>query len=225
MPSMMDSSQIIPKISPKSRVKIPLVRGRGGRKGGISGTASTHDQYVFSFYSDKRPCNGFEEALARYKEIVPQLRLSGPMSFAPIIEMTMLIVQKNGGQYHVLLIVADGQMTRSENAKPGRLSSQKQMTTDVIVKARDDGTEARERRVGEQVRRMGEREGANAKTTSPAFSSPVFSKMQSEQERDRRWHNRRRRGAVTERRRRGAEQWKEEELTVKFCLFYFWHTV
>ncbi|KAK9139945.1 hypothetical protein Scep_009626 [Stephania cephalantha] len=34
---MMDSSQPIPRISPKSRVKIPVVRGRGGRRGGRGG--------------------------------------------------------------------------------------------------------------------------------------------------------------------------------------------
>ncbi|KAK9148551.1 hypothetical protein Scep_007308 [Stephania cephalantha] len=34
MPSMMDSSQPIPRISPKSIVKISVVRGRGGRRGG-----------------------------------------------------------------------------------------------------------------------------------------------------------------------------------------------
>lgn len=39
--------------------------------------ATTHDQHVFSFYPDHRPCNGFEEALARYREIVPLLNLSG----------------------------------------------------------------------------------------------------------------------------------------------------
>ncbi|KAK9092485.1 hypothetical protein Syun_027396 [Stephania yunnanensis] len=35
--SMMDSSQPIPRTSPKSRAKIPIVRGRGGRKGGRGG--------------------------------------------------------------------------------------------------------------------------------------------------------------------------------------------
>lgn len=35
---------------------------------------------------------------------------SGPTSFAPIIEMAMTIVEQNGGQYHVLLIIADGQV-------------------------------------------------------------------------------------------------------------------
>ncbi|PON69474.1 Copine [Trema orientale] len=41
------------------------------------GDASTHDKHVFSFYSDHRPCHGFEEVLRRYREIVPHLSLSG----------------------------------------------------------------------------------------------------------------------------------------------------
>lgn len=39
--------------------------------------ASTHDQYVFSFCQENRYCHGFEEALARYREIVPYIKLSG----------------------------------------------------------------------------------------------------------------------------------------------------
>ncbi|KAK9164884.1 hypothetical protein Scep_000075 [Stephania cephalantha] len=35
MPSMMDCSQPIPRISPKSRAKIPVVRRRGGGRGGV----------------------------------------------------------------------------------------------------------------------------------------------------------------------------------------------
>lgn len=101
------------------------------------GDASTHDQDVFSFYPDERPCNGFSEALTRYREIVPQLRLAGPTSFSPIIEMAMTIVEQSGGQYHVLLIIADGQVTRSVDVELGHLSSQEQKTVDAIVKASD----------------------------------------------------------------------------------------
>ncbi|RDX95206.1 E3 ubiquitin-protein ligase RGLG1, partial [Mucuna pruriens] len=99
------------------------------------GDASTHDKDVFSFYPDERFCNGFEEVLSRYREIVPNLRLAGPTSFAPIIEMAMTIVAQSGGQYHVLVIVADGQVTRSVDTEHGRLSPQEQKTVDAIVEA------------------------------------------------------------------------------------------
>ncbi|KAJ4810669.1 copine family protein [Rhynchospora pubera] len=99
------------------------------------GDASTHDQEVFSFYSDNRPCNGFEEALDRYREIVPNLRLAGPTSFAPIIETAISIVDSTGGQYHVLVIIADGQVTRSVDTQSGQLSTQERATIDAIVKA------------------------------------------------------------------------------------------
>lgn len=99
------------------------------------GDASTHDQDVFTFYPDERPCNGFQEALARYREIVPHLRLSGPTSFAPIIEMATTIVEQSGGQYHVLVIIADGQVTRSVDTEFGQLSTQEQTTLDAIVQA------------------------------------------------------------------------------------------
>ncbi|XP_021901200.1 E3 ubiquitin-protein ligase RGLG5-like isoform X2 [Carica papaya] len=99
------------------------------------GDASTHDQDVFSFHSDETFCNGFEEVLTCYREIIPRLRLAGPTSFAPIIEMAMTIVEQSGGQYHVLLIIADGQVTRSVDTQHGQLSPQEQKTIDAIVRA------------------------------------------------------------------------------------------
>nr|XP_043635301.1 E3 ubiquitin-protein ligase RGLG2-like [Erigeron canadensis]XP_043635302.1 E3 ubiquitin-protein ligase RGLG2-like [Erigeron canadensis] len=99
------------------------------------GDASTHDQEVFSFYPDDKFCDGFEDVLRRYKELVPQLRLAGPTSFAPIIEMAITIVEQSGGQYHVLLIIADGQVTRSVDTDRGQLSQQERKTVEAIVKA------------------------------------------------------------------------------------------
>ncbi|KAK8964626.1 E3 ubiquitin-protein ligase RGLG2 [Platanthera guangdongensis] len=99
------------------------------------GDASTHDQEVFSFHPDGKPCDGFEEALGRYRELVPNLRLAGPTSFAPIIETAIGIVDSSGGQYHVLLLIADGQVTRSVDTQHGHLSPQERATIDAIVKA------------------------------------------------------------------------------------------
>ncbi|KAL5572819.1 hypothetical protein UlMin_022416 [Ulmus minor] len=99
------------------------------------GDASTHDQDVFGFNPDERFCNGFEEVLSRYREIVPHLKLAGPTSFAPVIEMAMTIVEQSGGQYHVLVIIADGQVTRSIDTEGGKLSPQEQKTVDAIVEA------------------------------------------------------------------------------------------
>ncbi|XP_019052111.1 PREDICTED: E3 ubiquitin-protein ligase RGLG1-like isoform X2 [Nelumbo nucifera] len=99
------------------------------------GDVSTHDQYVFSFFPDFRCCHGFEEALARYREIVPYLKLAGPTSFAPIIDAAIDIVERSNWQYHVLVIIADGQVTRSVDLPPGRFSPQEQATINSIVAA------------------------------------------------------------------------------------------
>ncbi|KAL8118321.1 hypothetical protein AgCh_016018 [Apium graveolens] len=99
------------------------------------GDASTHDQEVFSFYPDEKYCDGFEEVLTQYKELVPQLRLAGPTSFAPVIEMEITIVEQSRDQYHVSLIIAEGQVTRSVDTERGQLSHQDRKTVEAIVKA------------------------------------------------------------------------------------------
>ncbi|KAF5766103.1 putative copine, von Willebrand factor A-like domain superfamily [Helianthus annuus] len=94
---------------------------------------STHDQDVFSFYPEERCYNGFEEVLSRYRELLPHIKLAGPTSFAPVIEKAMTIVEESGGQYHVLVIIAD--VTRSVYTGRGQLSPQEQKTVDAIVEA------------------------------------------------------------------------------------------
>ncbi len=48
----------------------------------------------------------------------------------------MKIVADSGNQYHILLLVADGQVSRAPDARPGELSVQEQDTIDAIVAAR-----------------------------------------------------------------------------------------
>ncbi|XP_020571545.1 E3 ubiquitin-protein ligase RGLG3-like [Phalaenopsis equestris] len=97
------------------------------------GDASTRDQHVFSFFGDHRPCCGFVEALERYRQIVPHLNLSGPTSFAPLIHAAIDIVERSNGQYHVLVIIADGQVTRNPDVPRGSFSPQERATMDAIV--------------------------------------------------------------------------------------------
>ncbi|KAJ6987469.1 E3 ubiquitin-protein ligase RGLG4-like [Populus alba x Populus x berolinensis] len=97
------------------------------------GDDTTRDQKVFSFHGDQSPCYGFEEVLACYKKIAPNLRLSGPTSYGPVIEAAIDIVEKSKGQYHVLIIIADGQVTK--NTRDGELSPQEEQTIKAIVDA------------------------------------------------------------------------------------------
>ncbi|KAF5752439.1 Copine I-like protein isoform 3 [Tripterygium wilfordii] len=77
---------------------------------GFGNVATTHDQEVFSFHGDHSSRHGFEEVLSCYKSIVPNLRLAGLTLYAPIVEAAIDIVENSGGQYHVLVIDADGQV-------------------------------------------------------------------------------------------------------------------
>lgn len=54
--------------------------------------ASTHDQDVFSFFPDERFCNGFEEVLSRYREIVPSVRLAGYISITNLVVLMGILL-------------------------------------------------------------------------------------------------------------------------------------
>ncbi|XP_057420765.1 E3 ubiquitin-protein ligase RGLG3-like [Lotus japonicus] len=103
------------------------------------GDASTHDQNVFSFFPDHRCCNGFEEALARYREIVPCLKLSGPTSFAPVIDAAINTVERSNGQYHVLVIIADGQLSPQEQATVHSITAASHYPLSIVLVGVGDG--------------------------------------------------------------------------------------
>ncbi|KAL5014388.1 hypothetical protein ScPMuIL_008658 [Solemya velum] len=73
------------------------------------GDATTTDTSVFPFTGDAF-CNGFHGVMNTYTDIVRSVVLSGPTSFAPIIHKAIDIV-KFKRSYHILVIVADGQVT------------------------------------------------------------------------------------------------------------------
>jgi len=82
------------------------------------GDATTGSDYVFSFEPYDRPCAGLEAAVKRYREIAKTVTLGGPTSFAPIIRQTIMKVRESAAYsvavFHVLLILADGQISQSD---------------------------------------------------------------------------------------------------------------
>ena len=75
------------------------------------GDTVTRATGCFPFYPD-RDCVGLEEVLERYTEIAQSIQMSGPTNFAPAIREAVKRVQKEDNAFHVLLIIADGQVDR-----------------------------------------------------------------------------------------------------------------
>lgn len=75
------------------------------------GDATTGDCRVFSFFPNDQPAQGLQSVLERYRQLAPYVQLAGPTSFAPLIRQAIRIVANSGMQYHILVIVADGQVT------------------------------------------------------------------------------------------------------------------
>ncbi len=73
-------------------------------------TVTTKDHSVFHFLPDGRPCDGLDEVLQQYACVAQHVQLLGPTSFAPAIRQAMRIVEESNNEYHILIIIADGQV-------------------------------------------------------------------------------------------------------------------
>ena len=88
------------------------------------GDNMTTNKTVASLTADGSPCKGFGHVLECYRQVVPRLVMTGPTNFGPLIRKAIQIVSDTG-QYHILVIVTDGEITDSE----------KEDTTRAIIEA------------------------------------------------------------------------------------------
>ncbi|XP_070573306.1 uncharacterized protein [Ptychodera flava] len=77
------------------------------------GDTVTKNTGIFPLRPDGAPCRGFGEVLLQYNETTSRISLSGPTSFAPIINKAIETVQQTQ-LYHLLLIVTDGQLKNQQ---------------------------------------------------------------------------------------------------------------
>ena len=73
------------------------------------GDSTTKDHSVFSFNNDGSPCKGLDDVLKQYSDVVRRVTLSGPTTFAPLINKAIEIV-KEERSFNILVIIADGQV-------------------------------------------------------------------------------------------------------------------
>lgn len=99
------------------------------------GDVSTTDAAVFSFLLNGEPARGCDALLRRYRQLAGSVELAGPTSFAPVIRAAALETQRSGNAFSVLLLLADGQVTRSSDTPDGELSPQEAATAEALVEA------------------------------------------------------------------------------------------
>jgi len=96
------------------------------------GDSRTSDHSVFPLKSSGEDCQGFTEVLSCYKMSAPRITLSGPTSFAPLIYKAIELV-KETKEYHILLIVADGQVSKEADTVKAIVEATKYPISIVMV--------------------------------------------------------------------------------------------
>ncbi|KAL3891972.1 hypothetical protein ACJMK2_004212 [Sinanodonta woodiana] len=81
------------------------------------GDSITQDRSIFKLKAEEGECSGFMDVLDAYEKITPKIHLSGPSNFAPLIEKAVEIVKHSGNMYHILVIVANGQVNNAEDTR------------------------------------------------------------------------------------------------------------
>ena len=79
------------------------------------GDSKTRHNSTASFLNEDQTCHGMDQVLREYRHLAQRLDFSGPTSFGPVIDAATEIVENSGNGFHILVIVADGQVSTHLN--------------------------------------------------------------------------------------------------------------
>lgn len=79
-------------------------------------------------------CNGFDEVLQAYSAVTPHVRFSGPTNFAPLIKKAIeIVMQRARPEYHILVIIADGQIINKKETENTIIEASKYPLSIIVV--------------------------------------------------------------------------------------------
>uniref|UniRef100_A0A8C6NW06 Copine-3 n=1 Tax=Nothobranchius furzeri TaxID=105023 RepID=A0A8C6NW06_NOTFU len=99
---------------------------------------AAHHEFALNFNPANPFCQGIEGIVDAYRRVLPQIRLSGPTNFSPIINHVASIAStaaqaNTASQYFVLLILTDGEITDFDQTRDAVVRASRLPLSIIIV--------------------------------------------------------------------------------------------
>uniref|UniRef100_A0A3P8TZN1 Copine-3 n=2 Tax=Amphiprion percula TaxID=161767 RepID=A0A3P8TZN1_AMPPE len=99
---------------------------------------AAHHEFALNFNPTNPYCQGIQGIVEAYRMVLPQLRLSGPTNFSPIINHVASIAASaaqanSASQYFVLLILTDGEITDFDQTRDAIVRASRLPLSIIIV--------------------------------------------------------------------------------------------
>uniref|UniRef100_A0A8D0AJA1 Copine-3 n=2 Tax=Sander lucioperca TaxID=283035 RepID=A0A8D0AJA1_SANLU len=99
---------------------------------------AAHHEFALNFNPTNPYCKGIQGIVEAYRMVLPQLRLSGPTNFSPIINhvasiATQAAQSNSASQYFVLLILTDGEITDFDQTRDAIVRASRLPMSIIIV--------------------------------------------------------------------------------------------
>ncbi|XP_077430417.1 copine-1-like isoform X2 [Vanacampus margaritifer] len=102
------------------------------------GYQAAHHEFALNFNPTKPYCQGIQGIVEAYRAVLPQLKLSGPTNFSPLINHVASIASgaaqsNSASQYFILLILTDGEITDLDQTRDAIVRASRLPLSIIIV--------------------------------------------------------------------------------------------